>query len=219
MIRSEPVTIEGPAGRLEASFAKPSRPVFAALLLHPHPLYQGTMQNKVVTTLARTVERLGGASLRFNFRGVGASAGTYDGGRGESDDARASASWLRARLAGLPLWILGFSFGAALAFDLAAELDASFLVTVAPPVGMIRRSAAPPCPWLLIQGDADEVVDPQAVRDWAASFSPAPDFVSVPGASHFFHGRLGSLAEAVANSARRHGLTASAQQAEDGNHV
>ncbi len=206
MNRTEPVVIEGPAGRLEAILVKSAAPRSAALLLHPHPLYQGTMENKVVTTLARAVERLGGASLRFNFRGVGASGGTYDGGRGEKDDARAAASWLRGRYPALPLWVMGFSFGAALAFDLAPELEASFLVTVAPPVAMVTRSTAPSCPWLLILGDADEVVDPEAVRGWAASIAPPPDLVAVPGASHFFHGRLGAIVGAVESTARRHGL-------------
>ena len=206
MIRTEPIVLEGPAGRLEAAVTTPSDPVAKALLLHPHPLYQGTMNNKVVTTLARAAGRLGALSLRFNFRGVGTSAGHYDGGRGEKDDARAAASWLQASYPSLPLWIMGFSFGAALAFDLAAELRSVFLVTVAPPVAMITNPAAPPCPWLLIQGDADEVVDPKAVRAWATSISPPPNLISVPGASHFFHGRLGEIIAAVVETARHHGL-------------
>jgi alpha/beta superfamily hydrolase len=210
MNRPEHVVIEGPAGRLEGALVRAPSPVAAALLLHPHPLYQGTMENKVVTTLARAVERLGGASLRFNFRGVGESDGSYDGGRGEKDDARAAAAWLRSRIPEVPLWIMGFSFGAALAFDLAAELGASFLVTVAPPVGMVAHPDAPPCPWLLVQGDADEVVDPQAVRAWASAITPPPDLVSVPGASHFFHGRLGAIVAAVEDAAHRHGLVGDA---------
>lgn len=207
MNRPAPVSIPSRGGTLEAMFSLPACPPrAAALILHPHPLYQGTMDNKVVTTLARSADRLGAASLRFNFRGVGRSSGSYDGGRGEKDDARDAARWLRNRLPDPPFWLMGFSFGAALAVDLAEELGASFLVTVAPPPAMVGRQTPPPCPWLLVQGDADEVVDPKAVRSWAQAFSPPPHLVILPGATHFFHGRLTSLLEAVLAEARRLGL-------------
>jgi alpha/beta superfamily hydrolase len=156
------------------------------------------MTNKVVTTLARSFARLGADAVRFNFRGVGKSAGTYADGIGERDDALAVVAWARARWPGRPLYLGGFSFGAAVAAAIAARVAPAGLVTVAPPVDRLPTGFAPPaCPWLLIHGDADDVVPAAPVVEWSAKLPLAPRVVVLPGVGHFFHGRLAALTEAV----------------------
>jgi alpha/beta superfamily hydrolase len=163
-----------------------------AVCCHPHPLYGGTMQNKVVHTLARSVQDVGVPSLRFNFRGVGASGGTHDHGEGESGDAAFLADWMRHERGYRVVWSLGFSFGAYVAFRLAALAGAGLLVTVAPPVQRFdfARLAVPACPWLLVQGDRDELVNHETVLGWTRTVKPAPELRLLAGAEHFFHGRL-----------------------------
>ena len=158
------------------------------------------MQNKVVHTLARAVQEQGVATVRFNFRGVGASAGTHDDGVGESEDAAVVADWGLARLGATRLWSLGFSFGGFVSYRLASLRDAALLVTVAPPVRRFdfATHAAPRCPWLVAQGDADDVVDHEAVLDWTRTVDPPPEVRILPGAEHFFHGRLTVLRSLVA---------------------
>ncbi len=188
------VMIDGPAGHLEALVERPQAAVAGtvAVCCHPHPLYGGTMQNKVVHTLARAAQDQGVTSLRFNFRGVGGSGGSHDKGVGETDDAVAVADWCRRELGAAQLWALGFSFGSYVAFRLAAARAAALLVTVAPPVQRFdfARLEVPRCPWLVVQGDADELVNYEAVLDWTRTLDPAPEVETVPGAEHFFHGRL-----------------------------
>ena len=122
------------AGALEAAIDTSARPAVAtAVICHPHPLQQGTMSNKVVTTVARAFARLGADAVRFNFRGVGASAGRYADGIGERDDALAVVAWCRERWADRPLYLGGFSFGGAIAAAIAARVAPAGLVTVAPP--------------------------------------------------------------------------------------
>jgi alpha/beta superfamily hydrolase len=198
--RSSGIEIQGPAGALEAAIDASAIPAVAtAVICHPHPLQQGTMSNKVVTTLARAFVRLGADAVRFNFRGVGASAGRYADGVGERDDALAVVSWCRARWPGRPLYLGGFSFGAAVAAAIAARVEPAGLVTVAPPVDRLPADfAAPGCPWLLIHGDADDVVPSGPVLEWAAALAQPPKVVVLPGVGHFFHGRLAALTEAVA---------------------
>jgi alpha/beta superfamily hydrolase len=154
--------IPGPAGRLEAVLECPrdSAPRANAAVCHPHPLYQGTLNNKVVFTLARAGVEAGAAALRFNFRGVGASEGAWDGGRGEAADLRAVEQWLANRFPGLPRWRLGFSFGAAMIIKVSLARPCAIMVTVAPPVtqfGDYGLSGGAPraARWLLVQGDAD----------------------------------------------------------------
>ncbi len=190
----EKPAIRGAAGAVEALFERPpgAREDVVAVCCHPHPLYGGTMQNKVVHTLARAAQDAGVATLRFNFRGVGASAGAHDDGAGESEDAVAVADWARRERGYRALWSLGFSFGAWVAFRLAAQSGAALLVTVAPPVQRFdfARLAAPACPWLVIQGDRDELVNHEAVLGWTRALSPPPEVRILAGAEHFFHGRL-----------------------------
>jgi alpha/beta superfamily hydrolase len=170
-----------------------------AVVCHPHPLYGGTMQNKVVHTVARACQQYGMPSLRFDFRGVGASEGSYDQGRGEVDDALSVIAYGRNRWPHAPLTLAGFSFGAMIALTAAASSLPSRLITVAPAVGRPEFSPAtgPGCPWLIVQGDADELVDVRAVREFAARVHPAPKLVVLEGAEHFFHGRLTELRERV----------------------
>jgi hypothetical protein len=188
------ISIAGPAGAIESLIERPPGAVagIVAVCCHPHPLYGGTMQNKVVHTLARAAQDQGVTSLRFNFRGVGGSGGTHDNGVGESDDAAAVADWCRRELGAEKLWALGFSFGSYVALRLAAARDARLLVTIAPPVQRFdfAKLEVPRCPWLVVQGDADELVSHDAVLGWARDLNPAPQVEILPGAEHFFHGRL-----------------------------
>ncbi len=162
------------------------------------------MENKVVTTLARALRDAGVATVRFNFRGVMLSAGAYDQGVGEIADAAAVASWGELRWPGKTLIIAGFSFGGYVALRLASQRTTARLITVAPAIEMLDTdiTATPDCPWLIVQGDADNVVNPKAVIAWAASLNPAPRLVVLPGVGHFFHGHLQELRNAV-NSAIR----------------
>ena len=190
----EKVVIAGPAGALEGLLERPpdARGDVVAVCCHPHPLYGGAMQNKVVHTLARSCQDQRVTSVRFNFRGVGASEGKYDDGAGESEDAAAVADWARRETGASRLWSLGFSFGGFVAYRLATLRDAALLVTVAPPVQRFDFAtlAVPRCPWLVLQGDADELVDHKRVLAWTKSVSPPPEVRLFAGGEHFFHGRL-----------------------------
>jgi alpha/beta superfamily hydrolase len=201
----EPVSIDGPAGALQTIVeeAAADNPRYA-VVCHPHPLYGGTMDNKVVTTLARALHACGIATLRFNFRGVGASAGSYDAGVGETQDAECVAAWGASRWPGRQLVIAGFSFGAYVALRLAQRVQASQLVMVAPPVAMFDFSklAAPRFPWLVVQGDADDVVDPESVNRWVRGLEPRPRLLVMSGAGHFFHGRLSEFKDSVIDAVR-----------------
>ena len=194
------IEIAGPAGVLEAAVDASARPAVAtAVVCHPHPKQQGTMSNKVVTTVARAFTRLGADAVRFNFRGVGRSAGVYAGGVGECDDALAVVAWCRERWRDRPLYLAGFSFGAAVAATIAARVAPAGLVTVAPPVDRLRESfVAPRCRWLLVHGEADDVVPLGPVLEWARALATPPDIVLLPGVGHFFHGSLAELNGAVA---------------------
>lgn len=184
---------------LEGLLDKPAgAPRALAAVCHPHPLQQGAMTNKVVYILSRAFNDLGALSLRFNFRGVGKSAGRYDNGVGETNDALAALDWLSAQHRGLPLWLGGFSFGAYVALRAQSERPVRRLVTVAPAAERLTDTIAlPTMPWLLIQGDADNVVSPQATFDWVAGLAVKPQLVVLEGAGHFFHGRLNEVRQAV----------------------
>jgi alpha/beta superfamily hydrolase len=214
--RAERLEIAGPAGPLQALVESPAAeageppavPAFA-VVCHPHPLYGGTLDNKVVYTVARAIGQLQVPAIRFNFRGIGTSAGSYDEGRGESEDALAVIAYGRRRWPQAALWLAGFSFGGAVAARIAAAAQAARVVLVAPGITRLERTdfeaaraAVPQCPWLIVQGDADEVVPEAAVLAWVrglkpAAGTPAPRITVLPGASHFFHGRLNELRDAV----------------------
>jgi len=193
------VTIPGPVGQIEAAVAS-SRDISAAIavICHPHPQHHGTMHNKVVTTLARAFAQLGATAVRFNYRGVGASAGSYADGIGEREDALAVVEWCRARWPDRPVYLGGFSFGGAVAIAIAASVTARGLVTVAPPVDRLPPDLSPPtCPWVLVHGDADDVVTSGPVLDWCATLAMPPKIVLLRGVGHFFHGRLSDITQAV----------------------
>ena len=194
------VRIDGPAGGIEAAIDLPAGPARGvALVAHPHPLYGGTLDNKVVQTLARVFAALGYAAVRPNFRGVGASEGRYDEGRGEVGDLRAAWDFARRTYADAPPVLAGFSFGAVMQARLAAHVAPARMVLV----GMaVNHFEAPPVPadTLLIHGERDETVPPAAVLDWVRAFD-LPVIV-VPGADHFFHGRLPLLRALVQNNWR-----------------
>ncbi len=198
---NQSIVLAGPAGAIEAVTACPAHAakIATAVILHPHPLHGGTLQNKVVHTLARVFNELGVASVRFNFRGVGASAGKFAHGEGETEDALAVIEWVRSLRPGAPVWLAGFSFGATVALRAAARAQVHGLITVAPAVHLDRvlPAALPHCPWLLIQGEADEVVPVETVRAWLSGISPSPQTLFLPGVSHFFHGHLTELKSAL----------------------
>jgi uncharacterized protein len=201
----ERITINGPSGSLEAVAEDPGTECeHYAVICHPHPLFGGTMENKVVTTLARAMHETGIPTLRFNFRGVGKSEGIFDAGNGETADADAVASWGAGRWPGRSLVAAGFSFGAYVALRLTQERHVSALFTIAPPVARFDFSGmtVPDCPWLVVQGDADDVVDPQSVISWVGGLKPQPRLVVMPGVGHFFHGRLHELRDAVIDAIR-----------------
>lgn len=195
--------INGPAGELELRWIEPGQnPLGIAVICHPHPLHGGTMDNKVVYTLQRCLQALGFVAVRFNFRGVGRSAGEFDQGLGERADLGTVVQWSKQRFGvNLPLWLAGFSFGSYVSATAANELAAVQLISIAPPVQRFDFSqfgngqAMPQCPWLVVMGDADEVVDPAAVFAWLADLQPAPRVIRMAGAGHYFHGRLVELSE------------------------
>jgi hypothetical protein len=198
----QPASIAGPVGSLEARTEDPApgtAPRVVGVVCHPHPLHGGTMQNKVVHTTARAMQELGAPTVRFNFRGVGASEGRYDEGVGEVEDALAACAWARATWRCDALWLAGFSFGSAVALRAAIAARPAALVTVAPPVGriIVNPVERPPCPWLVVQGERDELVDAAEVRRWVSALAPPPRLALLAGAEHFFHGQLGELRAAV----------------------
>ena len=200
---AERLLLTGPAGALEALIETPEEldapPAAFGVICHPHPLYGGTMDNKVVWTLARAFQELGAPTIRFNFRGVGASAGSHDEGPGEVADALAVIAHGRERWPQAALWLAGFSFGGVVAIRAAAAAHPARLVTVAPGITRLDVGNATPVeiPWLIVQGDADDVVPAQAVIDWARTLSPAPQLTVLPGAGHYFHGRINELRDTV----------------------
>lgn len=158
------------------------------------------MTNKVVHTLSRSMNELGMPAIRFNFRGVGASEGTFADGVGETDDALAVCDWAAQRYPGAALYLLGFSFGGMIAANAALTARPVHLVTVAPATARMAgllSGRQPDCPWLIVQGDSDDVVPCAETFDWVNGLAPGPELVIVPDTGHFFHGRLTKLREIV----------------------
>lgn len=201
MSRTEILVLAGPAGAIETRLETPvedgAQPRVFGVACHPHSLHGGTMDNKVTHVLARAMMECGAPAFRFNFRGVGTSTGAFDNGRGEVDDLAAVVAEGRRRWPGAGLWLGGFSFGAFVALRAAASLAPDKLIAIAPPVARFELGTAvhPECEWMLVQGDADDVVPCEAVLAWAKEQSPTaqgkrPRLHVLPGAGHFFHGRL-----------------------------
>jgi len=198
-------TVAGPSGAIECAVDAPAgTPRGVAVVCHPHPQHGGTMDNKVVQTLARAFNQLGYTAVRFNFRGVGGSAGAWAQGPGEIDDALAVIAALRAP--GLPLVLAGFSFGAYVVSNAAARLAGTDSAAVerqvlVGPAASRFDMAAVPADTLVIHGEADDVVPLSAVFDWARPL--ALPVTVIPGAGHFFHGQLPLLKSLVVGAWHR----------------
>jgi len=204
LIRETPVFIDGPSGQLEALYLDVADPRGVVLICHPNPVQGGTMLNKVVSTLQRTARDAGYSTLRFNYRGVGQSAGSHDMGGGEVEDAHAAAAWLREQQPSLPLVLMGFSFGGFVAASLGGRLEAEgvelqHLFMIAPAVMRLTAEYSLPqrCPLSVVQPDADEVVEPQRVYDWSVALARPHELLKVAECGHFFHGKLTDLKDLV----------------------
>lgn len=194
-MHGEKIRIDGPAGKLELVVNDPGAPRRAiALVAHPHPLYGGTLDNKVAQTLAKTFFELNCVALRPNFRGVGASEGQYDGGRGEVDDMLAVHAYAKKQFGDLPVYSAGFSFGGFVASEVLKKLQIKQLVMVAPAVGTFALGEVPKNT-IVIHGEQDETVPYQHILDWARPQDLA--VITIPGADHFFHRRLHHIKDFV----------------------
>jgi alpha/beta superfamily hydrolase len=193
---TERITVDGPAGPIEVVHNIPETALRGiALACHPHPLQGGTLDNKVVQTLAKAFFTLHYAAVRFNFRGVGQSAGTFDEGVGETDDAVAVLAHARRRFGeALPVVLAGFSFGAYIAVRASERIPAERLVLVGPAVGRFPIRHVPD-DTIVVHGEEDDVVPLADVFAWARP--QALPIVVFPGCGHFFHGRLPQLARVV----------------------
>lgn len=169
------------------------------VISHPHPLYGGAMTNKVVHILAKSFSELGAITVRYNFRGVGKSAGEYDHGIGEAEDLQAIVAELRQWQPQAPIWLAGFSFGAYVTTRAQEVIKAEKLLLVAPPVSMYAFDdfAEITIPWIVIQGSQDEVIDASAVKNWVSERPNQPQLIWMEEAGHFFHGRLNDIKEAL----------------------
>ena len=199
--------LRGPVGLLECAAGVPEpeieRPI-TFIVCHPHPEHGGTMHNKVVTIMERSMRELGLRTVRFNFRGVGSSAGDFDDGYGETDDLFAVIEWVRRTRPDDQLWLGGFSFGSYVALRAACNLSLGQLISIAPPVDRYDFSclSGPECPWLVVQGDEDDVVSADAVQTWVDNSDSPPDLVVMQQAGHFFHRRLMDLRGLLKNGVR-----------------
>ena len=194
--------ITGKAGDIEALITRPETltdktPV--VIISHPHPLYGGSMTNKVVHILAKSFAELGAITVRFNFRGVGKSAGEYDHGIGEAEDLQALVAELKQWRSQAPIWLAGFSFGAYVTTRAQASIKAEKLLLVAPPVNMYAfdELAEVNIPWVVIQGGQDEVIDAAVVKNWVSQRPNRPQLIWMEEAGHFFHGKLNEVKDAL----------------------
>lgn len=194
-------SIAGPAGAVDCATDLPAgEPRGTAVICHPHPQFGGTLDNKVVQTVARAFVQLGWRAVRFNFRGVGNSAGAWDEGRGEIDDALAVVAAERAARPDLPILLAGFSFGGYVAAHVADRLQAAGtpaqrLLLVGPATSRFTLPAAVASDTVVIHGEADDVVPLQATLDWARP--QVLPVIVLPGVGHFFHGQLTLLKQQV----------------------
>lgn len=198
---------DGPAGRIEALYREGSDdPGRAAVVCHPLPTHGGTMHNKVVYRAAKAFEGLGYAVLRFNFRGVGLSGGTFTGGAGETDDVRAALDWLAGERPGLPIVVCGFSFGNAVGLPVgAADERVDRLAGLGTPTDRFAfdRLVGVAKPKLFVQGDRDEFGPLHALRAGLARVAEPKELVVIDGADHFFTDRLEELGSAIEGWSRR----------------
>jgi alpha/beta superfamily hydrolase len=196
------LTFPGPVGPLEGLLEEPtsSSPRAAVVFAHPLPTGGGTMHTKAVYQGAKGLVRAGCAVLRFNFRGAGTSAGTFDEGRGESDDYRAALDFMHSRLPAVPLWAAGFSFGSWIALEAgAADSRVSVLIGIAPPVNRYGFAATVEStkPKFLIQGDLDELCPLKDTRAFYAKLKEPKELVVIDGANHLFEGKTQEVGDAL----------------------
>lgn len=193
--------IAGPSGALEARLDLPAGPPRAvAVLGHPHPLHGGTMHTKALYQAAKGLTRAGVAALRFNFRGVGASTGTFDDGRGEVDDFRAAVSFAAQRFPGLPILAGGMSFGSWIAASVGADDPrVSLVLTVAPPVDRYDFTPliAAAKPTFIVHGEEDELIPAKDIRKFYATLAEPKELVIIEFANHLFEGRTPLVGDAV----------------------
>jgi alpha/beta superfamily hydrolase len=207
--RIESHFIAGPVGRLEALLEEPDEtPVQACLVCHPHPLYRGTMHNKVVYRIAHGFRRAGGVALRFNYRGVGKSEGVYDHGIGEIEDARAALAFLRERYPDLPYSIAGFSFGSRIALKLGCTLPdpkPKCVIPVGVPVLRTRFEEVLDCklPKYFIQSTNDEYGPVADTKTAFEKFAAPKELFFIESKDHFFVDGLERLEDVAAEIARR----------------
>jgi alpha/beta superfamily hydrolase len=198
--------IAGRAGKLEAALRVASPARAAAVLAHPHPLHGGTLDHPVLFHADRALNRAGFVTLRFNFRGVGASEGAHDEGRGEVDDVAAAARWIGGLARGLPLLVVGFSFGSwcALRHAVADEAVAG-VIAIGVPVALRPLEELPALgrPLAIVQAEHDEFGEPRAVRERIRGLDPPAELQVVSGTTHLFPGRAPDAAAAVAAAAER----------------
>ncbi len=200
------IFIDGPVGPIEAMVQSSEVPInWLAVICHPNPLQEGTMNNKVVTTLQRTFRMLGMATVRFNFRGVGKSAGKYGYEVGELADLIAVIAWARAAYPQAKLCLAGFSFGGYISYCAANTVKADCLISITLTVTHhdFDCIGLPTMPWILVQGDQDEVIDPVAVFKWVEKQQVKPIILEFKDATHFFHGRLIELRERLSEALTR----------------
>jgi alpha/beta superfamily hydrolase len=202
--RIESLLLEGPAGKLEALLEEPEladagAPREACLLCHPHPLFGGTMHNKVVYRIARGMRRAGAVVLRFNFRGVGSSEGIHDGGAGEVEDARAALGFLRERYPDLPYSMAGFSFGSRVIMKLGCALSPVRLIAVGFPTsrGEFDYLAACGIPKYFIQSSIDEFGPKEEIEAVFQGFAEPKHLQVIEAGDHFFAGALDRLEETI----------------------
>jgi len=193
--------IPGPAGPLEALLDLPAgSPRVGVVFAHPLPIKGGTMHTKVVYQSAKALNRIGCAVLRFNFRGVGRSAGTWDNGRGEMDDYRAAVDFLSGRYPDLEMWAAGFSFGSYIAMTSGADDDRiCTLIGIAPPVNRYEFASVKLStkPKFVVHGESDELIPLKAVREFYAQLQEPKEFVEIDRANHLFDGQASEVGDAL----------------------
>jgi alpha/beta superfamily hydrolase len=198
-----PLELTGPAGRLEALIEAGSTPPRAAVVFgHPHPMHGGTMHTKAVYQGAKGLARIGCAVLRFNFRGVGGSAGTFDQGEGEMEDFRAALDYMAAEYPGVPLWAAGFSFGSWVALETGAvDPRVSVLIGIAPPVNrdgyVWTHTLETDKPKFFVQGDMDELCNIKDMWAFYSKLKEPKELVVIEGGSHLFEGKTREVGEAM----------------------
>lgn len=197
--------LQGEAGRLEILISPNDSPRIIdhsdsiTIICHPHPMHGGTMDNKVVYTIHKALYGFGSHTIRFNYRGVGRSDGQFDESIGEYKDLLTVINWVKSQKPASKIILAGFSFGAYISLKASKDIDCLQLISVAPAVHHQNYNQHMPinCPWLLLQGDADEIVPPQQVFDWINTLEKKPTLIKFPEVGHFFHGNLIELREAI----------------------